>query len=334
MTYMMKNIKFSSYVVMASIIVLVLMLHMAPTLLVGMLIYLLTRRLGDKFTQYFSEFSAKLLAVIVIVAILASLMMTISSFLSNTLGNQDNLSGLANKLGESIDDIKQDIPPTILAYMPDNVMSLKGSVSDLTKEHIKELSIAGKEGLHTLAHILIATVIALLLTLHEFTPLSRAKPFAREMRHRLLSFGRAFENIVFAQIRISAINTLLTGIFLLGILPAFNVHLPFSNSLVILTFVTGLLPVIGNLISNTVITVISIGVSLKVALASLLFLIVIHKLEYFINAKIIGGKIQAASWEILLALLAMEACFGINGLLMAPIVYAYVKSELIQENLI
>jgi predicted PurR-regulated permease PerM len=237
------------------------------------------------------------------------------------LSNEDNLTGLATQLGESIDDIKKDIPPAILAYIPENVLTLKGSVSDLTKEHIRELSIAGKEGLHTLAHIVITLVAALLLTMHQFSPLSRAKPFA-------------FENIVFAQIRISAINTVLTGIFLLGVLPAFGVHLPFSNTLVILTFFTGLLPVIGNLISNTVITVISIGVSFKVAIAALLFLVLIHKLEYFINAKIVGVKIQAAAWEILLAFLMMEACFGVNGLLMAPIVYAYIKSELLQEKLI
>jgi len=170
--------------------------------------------------------------------------------------------------------------------------------------------------------------------MHQFLPLSRAKPFAREMRNRIQLFGKAFENIVFAQIRISAINTMLTGIFLLGVLPAFGVHLPFSNTLVILTFFTGLLPVIGNLISNTVITIISIGVSFKVAIAALFFLVIIHKLEYFINAKIVGSKIQASAWEILLAFLMMEACFGVNGLLMAPIVYAYLKSELLQEKLI
>jgi predicted PurR-regulated permease PerM len=48
----------------------------------------------------------------------------------------------------------------------------------------------------------------------------------------------------------------------------------------------------------------------------------------------VGGKIQAAAWEILLAFLIMEACFGVNGILMAPIVYAYIKSELLQEQLI
>ena len=47
---------------------------------------------------------------------------------------------------------------------------------------------------------------------------------------------------------------------------------------------------LGNLISNTVIVMVSLSVSLYVAIGSLVFLIAIHKLEYFINARIIGGR--------------------------------------------
>jgi len=103
---------------------------------------------------------------------------------------------------------------------------------------------------------------------------------------------------------------------------------------VIVTFFAGLLPVIGNLISNTIITVISIGVSFKVTIAALVFLVGVHKLEYFINAKIVGSRIHATAWELLLALLIMEALFGITGLLIAPILYAYIKSELLLAKLI
>jgi predicted PurR-regulated permease PerM len=214
------------------------------------------------------------------------------------------------------------------------MLSLNGSVSDLIKEHTRELGVAGKESLHTFAHILIAVVVALMLSMSSFAALAKSQPFAKAMRERIQLLGKAFENIVFAQIKISAINTLLTGIFLLIVLPYFGVNLPYNKTLVIVTFFAGLLPVIGNLISNTIITVISIGVSLKVAIAALVFLVGIHKLEYFINAKIIGIKINAAAWELLLALLVMESLFGITGLLIAPILYAYIKSELLLAKLI
>ena len=69
-------------------------------------------------------------------------------------------------------------------------------------------------------------------------------------------------------------------------------------------------------------------------LAALAFLLVIHKLEYFLNAKIVGGRIGAAAWETLLAILVMEAAFGIPGVVLAPVVYAWAKSELVARGLV
>jgi predicted PurR-regulated permease PerM len=92
--------------------------------------------------------------------------------------------------------------------------------------------------------------------------------------------------------------------------------------------------VIGNLISNTVIVVVSLSVSPLLAIGSLAFLVIIHKLEYFVNARIMGGQIQARAWELLLAMLVMEAIFGIPGVVAAPIYYAYLKNELSAQNLI
>ena len=117
-------------------------------------------------------------------------------------------------------------------------------------------------------------------------------------------------------------------------LPLAGVDLPFTKTMVVITFLVGLLPVIGNLISNTIIVIISLSQSLLVAVASLIFLIVIHKLEYFLNARIMGAQIKAAAWELLVAMLIMEAAFGLPGVIAAPIYYAYLKGELSARGLI
>jgi len=98
--------------------------------------------------------------------------------------------------------------------------------------------------------------------------------------------------------------------------------------MIAVTFVAGLIPVFGNLISNVVVVVVSLSVSPFVALGSLVYLIVIHKLEYFLNARLVGTQIEARAWELLLAMLVMEAAFGVAGLIAAPIYYAYLKDEL------
>ena len=118
------------------------------------------------------------------------------------------------------------------------------------------------------------------------------------------------------------------------VLPIFHDTLPLSKTLVLVTFIVGLLPVIGNLISNTIIVAVALSVSFPAAVMSLVFLILIHKLEYFLNARIVGGQIEARAWELLIAMLVMEAAFGIPGVVAAPIFYAYIKRELIYLRLV
>ena len=95
-----------------------------------------------------------------------------------------------------------------------------------------------------------------------------------------------------------------------------------------------MLPVVGNLVSNTVIVVISLGVSLGAGIASLLFLVLIHKAEYFMNARIVGHQVQATAWELLSAMLLMEAAFGVVDLVAAPVMYAWLKAEVKEQGMI
>jgi len=93
------------------------------------------------------------------------------------------------------------------------------------------------------------------------------------------------------------------------------------------TFLCGLIPVVGNLVSNTIIVGVGITVSPKTALVALIFLIVIHKLEYFLNSKIVGDRIRNPFWLTLLALLIGERLLGIPGMILAPVVLHYIRTE-------
>jgi predicted PurR-regulated permease PerM len=160
------------------------------------------------------------------------------------------------------------------------------------------------------------------------------KPFSFFLIQKAARFSEAFGQIVMAQVKISAINTTLTGIYLLVILPLFGRGLPFTPTILLITFVAGLIPVLGNLISNTVIVVVSLGISLGTAIASLTFLVLIHKLEYLVNSRIVGSQTSSQAWEILIAVVVGEAAFGIPGVVMAPIVYAFAKNELREKGLV
>ena len=95
-----------------------------------------------------------------------------------------------------------------------------------------------------------------------------------------------------------------------------------------------MLPIIGNLISNTAIIIVSLSDGLPVAVASFVYLAVIHKLDCFLNARIVGSKIDARAWELLIAMLVMDAAFGIPGLIAAPVLHAYFEDQLHEKGLV
>ena len=211
---------------------------------------------------------------------------------------------------------------------------LRALIVDWLRDHAAELQHAGHMFGITFLHVLLGMVIGAIICLREARGAPHKTVLQREASERVRTLARSFRSVVFAQVKISAINTVLTAIYLAIVLPLLGIHLPFMKALIALCFIGGLLPVFGNLISNTVIVIVSLTQGFAVAVGSLVFLIVVHKLEYFLNARIVGGEIKAAAWELLCAMLAFEAAFGVPGLVAAPIFYAYGKAELRQLGLI
>lgn len=142
-----------------------------------------------------------------------------------------------------------------------------------------------------------------------------------EIAERFRTFFHSFATVMGAQIVISSINTVLTGVYV------FWVNLPYGSVILAITFLCGLLPIIGNILSNTLIVGVALTLSPQLALASLVFLVGIHKLEYFLNSKIIGDRIKNPMWLTLLGLVLGERLMGIPGMILAPVVLHYIKVE-------
>ena len=252
-----------------------------------------------------------------------------ASFFRNETGGPD---ALLAQLMEILNTSRHQVPALLQPYIPEDMQALPAGVNEWVAEHRRQLGVAGTSAVQIGVRMLIGMVLGAMIALYDELPLPRMGPLARELVGRTSHLATAFRQVVFAQVKISLLNTLFTAIFLLGVLPLLDVHLPLAKTLVLITFLAGLLPVVGNVISNTVITIVALSVSFYVAVAALLFLVVIHKLEYFLNARIVGGEIRAHAWELLLAMLVMEAAFGLSGLVAAPVFYAYVKRELVDQG--
>jgi predicted PurR-regulated permease PerM len=241
---------------------------------------------------------------------------------------------LLQKMAEILESSRASLPEWAQDWLPGDGADLREQSVSWLRAHATEIRTMGGVAGRAIAYALVGMVVGALIALYEMQPEHRRGPLARAMTRCATRVADAFRRVVFAQVRIAALNTLLTGVYLGIALPVLGMQLPFAKTMIALTFVFGLLPIIGNLISNTMIVVVSLSHSPQLAVASLAFLVVIHKLEYFVNARIVGIEIDASAWELLLAMIVMEAAFGLPGVIAAPVFYAYVKSELSVRGLV
>ncbi len=288
------RIAIASYILMAVALVLLLVLNLLPALLAGLLVFAAINSLAPGLQRHLPGnrahwFVAAILASLV-VGLLTFAIVAGIAFLGSERGNP---SALLEQITPLIERARAQLPAVVVEYLPDGEEEIRAAIIDWLRQHAAQLQFMGKQGGRLLVQLLIGMALGAMLALHMTLQRPVRGPLAAALGARCANLAAAFREIVFAQVKISAINTLLTGIYLLVVLPLFGVNLPLAKTLVAITFVAGLLPVVGNLISNTMIFIVGLSVSLGVAVASLSYLIVIHKLEYFLNAGIVGTRIRA-----------------------------------------
>jgi hypothetical protein len=228
-------------------------------------------------------------------------------------------------------ELRQKLPSEIGAMLPDGAADVQRVIADYLRAQAGALAQTGRTWLNALLFAYIGLLIGTLAAVPSPKPRG---PLAEQMRRRAHLFGEAFHQIVAAQFWIAVTNTILTAIFLLFVLPTWQEQLPYTPLLIALTFLAGLVPIVGNLVCNTVITLVGLSVSASTAFMCLAFLVLIHKAEYFINAKVVGSRTEMSVWELLTVMFVAEAIFGPAGLVAAPLFYAYVKKELKAARLV
>jgi predicted PurR-regulated permease PerM len=311
----------------------VLYFHLVPAVFAGLAVYVLTLKLARHLPRNMNRFAHKVALGVVVVCVISCLT-SVGGLVWSYVSSSQAIAALLTTVVDTLESLRQTLPAQIAEALPTTIEDLRQHLVSLMGVHAQKLSIAGLEGIKFLAHIILGMVVGGMAAVHHFNEHEKVPPFISAMRARLGNLSVAFDKVVFAQVKISGLNAALTAVYLLVALPLFGVQLPMATMLVLLTFAVGMLPVVGNLVSNSVIVVIGLGFSLGVGVASLLFLVLIHKAEYFMNARIVGHEVQATAWELLSAMLLLEAVFGIAGLVAAPVVYAWLKAEVKVQGMI
>ncbi|MDX8274354.1 AI-2E family transporter [Acinetobacter pittii] len=327
----------ASYILMGIFLLSVIPLHLLASFFAGFLIYEIIISLSSVVERYIDGQRARIfisiLHSIVTISLIGFFITSLISFVVYDLKGV-GLHSINSKVDQTLLHLQAEITKYLPGYIPDSVTDLKDEIFAFMKDNVTTLKNTSSDILHNFVTMVMGLIIGILVAIHGFHRRTPQPVFKSLLIQRIQKLSISFKNVVFAQIKISAINTLLFILFAFILLPLWGVHLPFAKTLTILTFMFGLIPILGNLLSNTLTFIAALTISLGLAGAALLYLVLVHKLEYFINAKIIGHKINANAWEILLAMLVFESIFGLGGLIAAPIFYAYLKLELKDAGLI
>lgn len=323
-----EHLRLRAILIAAATLLGVLYLHLLPALFAGLAGFVLYRRVRD-FTgpAHGAWHKRGLRWLIVFAAVAAMAVALLAAF--ELLFKSGGLGRLMQLVADTLDQVRAMAPVWIGERLPESAEAVQSSASGWLREHAGEVQRWGSTALKILVHIILGLAIGLMAaSTRAPAPPGPRRPLILLAQGRMLQLADAFGDVFAAQLRISFINAGLTGIYLLGILPALGYKVPLAPTLVGFTFFASLVPIIGNLLSNAAITVAALTVSVWLGVASLGFLVVIHKLEYFLNARIVGGRTNVPTYAMLAAMLVLEAAFGLDGLVAAPIYAAWLTREL------
>ncbi|MDR2128203.1 MAG: permease [Burkholderiaceae bacterium] len=321
----------ASFLIVAAALWIVMTQGMLAGLLCAALAFLTTRALGRyllAWTRLGPSAALQISTAFVVLAPLSLIFLVWTRARGLVLDAPAQYRELLHFLSTTILELREKLPPGLGELLPDGVEEIQKRLAAYLGGKAGTLAHASRAWLEGLLFAYVGLIIGALAAVRPKLDTTRLKPLAAAMHVRLTRFGITFRQIVVAQFWIAGFNTLLTTAFVALILPLWSVHLPYRPALITFTFLAGLIPIVGNLMCNLVLTIVGLSVSPITALACLVFLILIHKGEYFINAKVIGRSTHMGVWELLAVMFTLEAIFGPAGLVAAPLFYAYLKREL------
>src|SRR4051794_2825665 len=190
------------------------------SLLAGLLVYELVHVLAPRPSLRVTHRTGKimivsLLATLVVVGIGAGIL----GLVSLLSGGPDSLAILLRRMAEVIESARPLLPDWLGSYVRADPQELKGAASAWLRENAGQLRLVGQDVWWALVHIIVGMIIGVMIAVSHEAGETENGPLVQVLRERARLLGEAFRSVVFAQVRISALNTALTGLYLLGLVP-------------------------------------------------------------------------------------------------------------------
>jgi predicted PurR-regulated permease PerM len=315
----MTRAKKTSYAIVFALLIATIWLRLGPVLLTGLLSYMILDLTNRLLRPWVGLRISRWLALLVFLCAAAATSWMLVRFLKHTLHTLPQIAATA--IPKAI-----TLAETYHIELPfENAYELREMVLNEIKENAQIITKAS--GLLTIGffHIIIAIFIAILCFFCDPPQISTTSLYDEirlQFGERMKTLMLGVEKVLGAQVTISAAYTVLTLLFLL------IMGFPHRVFLTLATFIFGILPIIGNIISNIIIVATGINLSTRHAAFALAFLIVIHKSGYFVYSRVLGSSMKMPMWQTLSAILLGEIVMGVPGIILAPAFLHYIKEEL------
>ncbi|MBK7863724.1 MAG: AI-2E family transporter [Archangiaceae bacterium] len=249
----------------------------------------------------------------------------------------------AGKLARVVVEARDTLPERMAALREHPwYLELKEKLPDSEKLAQSAEHYAGRvaKSAATLGHLVLLGIIGFILAIIFFLDEKAVQAFRERLPEATLSgtLARWFEHLAEAisltvqlQLVVALSNTVLTlpVLLLLGV--------PHVPALMVLIFVSGLIPVVGNLLAGSVLVVLSyqakgwLGVGLFVGLT-----FVLHKIEaYYLNPRLTARHVPLPGFVLVVSLICFEHLFGFVGLFLSfPFLYVAgkIRAEFAEED--
>jgi len=309
------------YLLLGGALVAVGLFHLGPVLLVGLAFYTVLDQIQRLLSKFLGRGMARYASLAIFLVVFIIVVFILAKFV------RQSISAVPAILAKLIPALNQFSDRFGFDFQFDNVGELQAALMATFRENLGTITRSGQGLTKEAFKIFLGGMAAVFYFMGGSQALGGSSLYtvlAVEMERQVHRFLTSFGLVVGAQVVISGINTSVTFIFLTA------VGMPYVLFLVLTTFLSGLLPIIGNLISSTIIVGTALTVSPHLALLSLVYLVVIHKAEYFMNSRIVGSKVEMPMWQILVAIVLGEATLGLAGIPLAPAILHFARREMLE----
>lgn len=244
----------------------------------------------------------------------------------------------AGRLAQVIRETRDTLPQRIAAVRENPIFrELEPHLPDTEKlvESAQHYAANVARSAAEIGHLLIYALIGLVLAIVYFLDEERLRSFRQSLAPdslfgTLTRWGEYVAEAVSLTVQLQFIVAACNAVLTLPIL--WLIGVPHVPMLMLLIFISGLIPVVGNLISGAVLSVVAyqakgwVGVGLFVGLT-----FVLHKVEsYFLNPRLAARHVPLPGFVLILSLIAWEHLLGFVGLFVS-FPFLFVAGKLLAE---